>query len=424
MNRLLSFSRVEGFFFNFTGPNWGIRMLLTFSIMALTVIGIVFVNSTSGGAEDQLLLTKEAMSQLIKAGVGIGALVFMLALDYQRIERLSYFLYFFLLAVLACLLTLRQVAGVNRWIEVGFFNIQPSELMKITLVITLASFLKFRHDQSSFRGFIKPFLWTAGPMFLVIAQPDLGTSLMLPPILLSMLIISGARWKHLLTVILAGACLLPGMLLIHYSLPEDLSKKIVKNYQIKRISSYLGAADEEELRTSAFQYRQSKAAISAGGLMGQGYGQGQRNKLNLLPARQTDFIFSIIAEEWGFIGAMGVLTLYLILVGSCFYIAMESREPFARLVACGIGTLFAAQGFQNLGMTMGITPITGLPLPFVSFGGSSLVTSFLAAGLVLGIAFQPRRVFASRDLQPRNYRSPVALIDDHAQGANRIVNGP
>lgn len=424
MIRAFDFRRLEGFFLGAGGPLWLTRMILLGSILALTVIGIIFVNSTSGGAGDERLLTAQATSQLVKAGVGFTLMLLLLALDYRTLERLAYLLYFFLLIVLLGLLTARQVAGVKRWIELGFFNLQPSELMKITLVITLASFLKYRHDQASLRGFIKPFLWTAGPMLLVIAQPDLGTSLMLPPILLALLIVAGARWKHILVVILAGVCLLPGMLLVHHSLPPELSQKIVRSYQIKRISSYLGAAPEEELRTSAFQYRQSRAALGSGGWTGQGYGQGQRNRLNLLPARQTDFIFSIIGEEWGLAGALGVVLLILLLVTCCFLVSLSTRDPFARLVTAGIGTLFAAQAFQNLGMTMGITPITGLPLPFVSFGGSSLVTSFLAAGLVLNIAHSPRRVFASRDLEPRDFHRAVAMVDDHPAGANRIPNGP
>ncbi len=418
------------FFFNPTKHLWATRMALLGCVLALTTLSVLFVNSTTGGAADATVLTVSARNQLLKAAVGLFLLLVILTMDYRHVERVAYYLYFILLVLLVGLLAYKRIAGVKRWFELGLFNLQPSELMKVTLIVTLASYLRFRKDQRRLAGLVRPFLWTFVPMVLVVAQPDLGTSLMLPPILLAMLFVSGARRSHLGYAVLAGALMVPAVVLVHTSLPTEISERFVRPYQAKRVYSWLAVhfpkleEDNPSLRDRGHQLRQSRYALISGGLGGQGYGRGMRNRLSLLPACQTDFIFAIIGEEWGFLGAGSVVALLWLVVILCFRVAYFAREPFARLVATGVGTLFAAQSLQNLGMTMGLTPITGLPLPFVSFGGSSMVSSYLAIAVVLAIAYRPVLVMASQDLNPRDERRAFRIVDFHPAGANRIPNGP
>jgi rod shape determining protein RodA len=239
---------------------------------------------------------------------------------------------------------------------------------------------------------------------------------MLPPVLLALLFVAGARRSHLAAALVAGLLMFPAMIAIDEFLPRDISERIVKPYQVERLKAYL-RRDHHSRLDEGYQLRQSIIAFGSGGITGKGYQEGTQNRLKLLPARHTDFIFAIIGEEWGLAGTGGVLSLYVALVLLCFRVAIRTREPFARLVATGVAVLFAAQGFENLGMTLGLTPITGIPLPFVSFGGSSLVTSYLAVGLVLTIASRPVRVVASQDLNPRDEEEVIYVVDDHPAGA-------
>ena len=174
----------------------------------------------------------------------------------------------------------------------------------------------------------------------------------------------------------------------------------------------------------AYQLDQSEVAIGSGGLSGRGYGLGDQNNLGNLPARHTDFIFSVIGEEWGFIGACRVVVLLVALVMLCFLIALNTQEPYGKLVAAGIGALFAVQGYQNIGMTMGLTPITGRPLPFVSYGGSSLVSSFAALALVMRVASQNVRVLSSKDLEPPRRNLPVPVLDQRPTSALLVAQCP
>jgi rod shape determining protein RodA len=276
--------------------------------------------------------------------------------------------------------------------------------MKIALILTLARFLRFREDQRRLWGFALPFAITLPPMALVLLQPDLGTSLMFPPVLLGMLYVAGARRLHLVVVVSAGLMLLPAAYFLGDVLP------LFHGYQRDRITAFV-RRDETTRQHQGFQLRQSEIAIGSGGLLGKGYGRGTQNRGDFVPERHTDFIFSIIGEELGFAGTASVTLAYLLLVGAIFKVAKETREPFGRLAATGIGVGFAAQALENLAMTIGLTPITGLPLPFVSLGGSSLLTSYVAVGIVLAIGARDIRVVATQDLNPRD-RPRVLLVQE------------
>lgn len=411
------FTALASFFLDIRGHLWKERMLILGIALALSAVGVLFVHSTSA-VEAESFPSAEALKQTIWVAAGLGLLFAMVCLSWRTLERLVYVLYFLVVALLAALLVAKWIAqeSIGRWISLGIFNFQPSELMKAALVLALARYLRFRSDQRRLNGLVKPFLLTLAPMLLVVAQPDLGTALMLPPILLGLLLVAGARRSHLAWAVCAGLLLFPAMVLLHTYLPQ-VSRKIVKEYQVRRLTAFI-QRDQMTRLSDGYQLDQSVIAFGSGGLWGKGYMEGTQNRLRFLPAKHTDFIFAIIGEEWGFAGTSAVALLYLILVLLCFQVAVRTREPFARLAVTGIGILFAAQGAENLSMTLGLTPITGIPLPFISYGGSSMVTSFLSVGVVLGIAFRPVRVVASQDLNPQDEEKVLYVVDETPAGAN------
>lgn len=355
--------------FRWRNLNWP----LLFVLYSLLLIGATTVFSASSTALVPYAFGKK---QVIWILIGTCVLIGSLCISYQKISEWSYFFYG------ACLvfLLLTFVIGVERnnarcWISLGFMELQPSELMKIAFILCLARYFKYREDQQTWLGLINPFLITFVPLALILKQPDLGTAMMFFPILFACLFVAGARVKHLLMLILVGILMFP---LVYFNL---------KIYQQQRIDVFLrqDRLTPEEIRKHGYHLHQSKMAIGSGGLWGQGFQQGTQNRLNLLPERHTDFIFAVIGEEFGFFGCAVVLFLYCLLFFCCLTIADQTKEPFGRIVVIGVVTLLFAQVFVNTGMTIGLMPITGITLPFLSYGGSSLVTSMLAIGLILNV---------------------------------------
>jgi rod shape determining protein RodA len=245
------------------------------------------------------------------------------------------------------------------------------------------------------------------PMALVLFQPNLGLSLMFPPILLAMLFVAGAKARYLYLAVFAVVLSLGGA----YFLGDHLT--FLKPYQRDRIKAFL-VRDASTSRNEGLQLHQSLIAIGSGGAFGKGFGEGTQNTLEYLPEKETDFIFSIIAEETGFAGACTVVLLLFSLAGLILKVAVHTREPFGRLVATGIATVFAAQSFENIGMTLGLTPITGIALPFLSLAGSNLVASYIAIGIVLGIASSSVPVVATKDLDPQDSKGFQVVVEDRA----------
>jgi rod shape determining protein RodA len=386
------------------------RYALVAAALVLTAIGILFVHSTLAD-EGESFPGAAAKRQLIKALVALAAFAAVAAFDYRRLDRLAYVVYGLLVAVLVLLLVLKfSSGGVGRWIDFPFFQVQPSELMKLAVILCLARYLRYRSDQRRVAGLVAPYLLTLIPMGLVLLQPDLGTALMLPPTLLAMLFVGGARMRHILLTILVGLVFLPAAYLLGDRLP------LLHGYQRERLTAYIKQSDPATRRHEAYQLAQSQIAIGSGGLFGKGLQRGTQNLHRFVPEKHTDFIFSIIGEEWGFAGASSIVVLFLILVVLCLRVALHTREPFGRLVATGVAVGFAVQSLQNIGMTLGLTPITGLPLPFVSFGGSSLVSSYLALALLVSISLHRVRVVASKDLDPMDRPRALAVVDERAGG--------
>jgi len=256
---------------------------------------------------------------------------------------------------------------------------QPSELAKLTVILFVAYLLKFSHDTTTLKGVLKPIAYAAIPLLMIMKQPDLGTSLVIVPIVIAMLIVAGLKKRYVLSFFLIILIVAP---VTYFT--------VLKKYQQDRIIAFLNP--EEYSKTDGYHLIQSRTAVGDGQLLGVGYKQGTQSVLGYLPENHTDFIFSVVGEEWGFVGAATVIILFGIMISLIMVVAAETLDPFGRYVCTGIATLFAFQMFQNIGMTIGLMPITGLTLPFFSYGGSSLIISFLALGIVVNIRIHPKNV--------------------------------
>ncbi|MBX3437051.1 MAG: rod shape-determining protein RodA [Planctomycetaceae bacterium] len=270
--------------------------------------------------------------------------------------------------------------GAHRWIPLGVADLQPSELAKITYIMALSHYLMYRRNYRRLTGLIVPFLLTLVPVLLILREPDLGTSLLFFPVLYGMLFAAGAKARHLIAVSLLGVMVLP-------VLWTQMSAE-----QKSRITALFNQQDGGPTpRGDGYHLHQSKQVLALGGMWGSDVtGMPIDDPLAYhLPAAQTDFIFCMIGERWGLPGTIGVLLVYLLLFGRGLMIAAATQEPFGRLMAVGIVMLFAAQLTINTGMTVGLMPITGLTLPLVSYGGSSLLTMCIAVGLLLNVGLRP-----------------------------------
>ncbi|MCA8960962.1 MAG: rod shape-determining protein RodA [Planctomycetes bacterium] len=353
--------------------------MLTF-LITLLALGTVFVHSASSAGEEPFpgALTR---LHLYRMGFGVGFLVLFLLVHYRILEELWSPLYVAGLALLGYLLVNKWFfgGGVQRWIRLGFINIQPSELIKLFTVLALAKVLKPMGRDPTRANRLIPLVLVGVPFTMVAVQPDLGTALVLIPVLFAMLWTAGASKRRLLGYASALVLCAP------------LGWFVLADYQVGRVLVFLDPY-APELREESYQIRHSMTAIGSGGWTGTGLFQGSQNTLEFLPEDHNDFIFAVIGEEWGLAGTLGLLVLFLCLFFSCLGIAYRTREPFGRLVVVGITTQLAAQTLINLAMTTGIAPVTGLPLPFISFGGSALFVSLASMGIVLGIGMRPVRV--------------------------------
>ena len=326
--------------------------------------------------------------QAVFAGVGLVALGAMVAVDPRRLARGRQALYALLLVPLVLVLVGgAAIRGSRRWIDLGFFQFQPSEFGKVLLVLVLAAFLAERGRRVAETGTVATAVaLTALPAALVFVEPDFGTALVFLAILAGALFVSGTRWLHLGVLASLGVLAAVGLI---WLLPAA-GVTVLKPYQYERITAFAdpqGASPE-----TTYNVEQSITAIGAGGLDGRGVAGATQTNLDYLPEHATDFVFASLGEQRGFLGAATLLLLYLLLLWRGVRIVSMAGDAFSAIAAGGIvvGLLFSI--FINVGMTMGIAPVTGIPLPFVSVGGSSLVANLAAMGILLGIhARSPRR---------------------------------
>ncbi|MBM3253492.1 MAG: rod shape-determining protein RodA [Candidatus Omnitrophica bacterium] len=345
---------------------------LVISTVLLFLIGLSFLYSTTYQRE-LVFLEKYTIRQLAWFIVGLILAGVLLKINYIRFIDFSYPLYFLtILMLLLVLLVGDIILGAQRWLEVGGFAFQPSEFAKIVIIIVLANYLgKNRLRMYSIKTITFSFILISVPMFLILKQPDLGTAITLFAILFSMLFVSGIKIKHLAAITGIGISALP--ILWHF----------LKPYQKSRLLVFLNP--NLDPLGAGYTIRQSKIAVGSGMLLGKGWQSGTQNILNFLPERHTDFIFSVVGEEVGFIGALCVLLLFFIIIKQGIKIAYSTNDIYGRLLAVGIVSMIIFHIFVNISMTIGLMPVVGIPLPLISYGGSSLVITLIAISILLNI---------------------------------------
>jgi rod shape determining protein RodA len=351
--------------------------ILVAASLALTAFGALMVYSASfarlrdQGFPQRYLLDR----QITFAAVGILVAFGLTLVSYRRFRTWSLAGYAIALALLVAVLTPlgRSASGAQRWINVGSLQLQPSELMKIAAVMLLASFLAERRGEPRGGPVLVTALVVGTPAMLIYRQPDLGTLLVLLGVLFGMLLVAGTRVRLLALMLALGAVAFWGVL--HLDL--------LKDYQVSRLTAFLDPASDPQ--RTGYNLNQAKIAVGSGELTGKGLFHGTQTNLDFVPEQHTDFIFTAVGEETGFAGSALLLGLFGVFLWRGVRIAMLSKDLFGTLIAAGVVTMIAFQVFVNIGMTIGISPITGIPLPFVSYGGSSLVTNFVATGLLLNV---------------------------------------
>ncbi len=346
-------------------------------MVVLLSIGVVMVYSASAimaadRFHDPYLFLKK---QLFWALLGTLGLLAVLRIDYRRLERLQWPILIAAGVLLVLVLVppfAQPINGTRRWFRLGPVSFQPAELAKLALVIYLAAYLARRHDglASFTRGLLPPLGIAGGLALLVLAQPDLGSCLTLIIVTFGLLFLAGARTHHL-------------GLLVALALPVLVFVVRLAPYRLRRITTFVDPWADP--RGGGFQIIQSWLALGSGGLFGRGIGESKQ-KLFYLPESHTDFIFAVIGEELGFLGALALLTLFVVLIWRGLRVGVRAPDAFGAYLALGITVLIATQTFVNLGVVTGSLPTKGLPLPFISFGGSSLLVTMLSAGVLLNIS--------------------------------------
>ena len=340
--------------------------------LIIVLASFLFLYSASHGLYESNG-TNFAFRQLVWLGVSLVIIVLLVNVDFRRVLDWSYIYYAAIAAVLSSLLLVGGARmGAKRWFNIGWMAFQPSEFAKIILIMTLAFYLgNNRHLTRNIRGMLMPFILTGIFFLLVIKEPDLGSALIVLSILFIMLLVAGMPAKYLLGLVAAGVAASP--LLWHF----------LKDYQRRRLLVFVNP--NMDPLGAGYTIIQSKIAIGSGGLFGRGWMGGTQNQLNFLPESHTDFIFAVVGEEWGFIGSLFILFLFVFLISRILSVAERTNDFFGKLVVIGVAGMLSFQVLVNIAMTVGLMPVVGIPLPFISYGGSSLIINFIAMALVINI---------------------------------------
>jgi rod shape determining protein RodA len=350
---------------------------LIVTVLALAVYGLFMVYSATHQSlealgEDPGFFLKKQLAFLL---LGLVALVVAASVDYRLVKVYAPIAWagavFILLVVLTPLGN--ESGGAQRWITFFGFQLQPSEFAKLAVTAMVAGYLSELRGDMSIEQVWRTTGLAALPMLLVFAQPDVGTTMVFAVILLGLLVMAGAKAKHIGILALVALIALFGAFRLG----------VVKEYQIKRLTGFIDPS-EDPLR-AGYNRQQAEIAIGSGGMFGRGYLDGSQTNLDFVPEQHTDFVFTVVGEELGFTGAMFLLLLFGVLLWRAFRIASMAIDPFGRYLAVGIAVMIAFQLFVNVGMTLGIMPITGIPLPLISYGGSALITNLTAVGLLLNV---------------------------------------
>jgi rod shape determining protein RodA len=359
------------------GTDW---LLLGLALVSALVGCVMIYTATKSGLavkglDGRYFLKRQGTFVILGAAV----MVVLSRIDYRRFEQAATPIYGILLLMLLAVLVPgigSSALGAQRWFSLGFIQIQPSEFMVLGLVIALATYCTRRPEGLTLRDVSRLLLMAAVPMVLVLAQPDLGTVIVMAIVTLVVVAVAGLPGRILIWLLLGAVV----------AVVIAIEGGLLSSYQIHRLTSFLDqSSTNPSLANSIYNVRQAKAAIGAGGLFGSGLGHGALTNLGYVPEQQTDFIFTAVGEQLGFLGTTGVLVLLAAIAYRILRAAMGAKDMLGRLVCSGVFAFFCFSVFQNAGMTMGIMPVTGIPLPFLSYGGSATLVFFTAIGLVLSV---------------------------------------
>jgi len=391
------------------------------AMLALMSLSLLAVHQAEQADAD---LAGATIRQAIYIVVALAAFLAATAVHYRKVGRTAYLWFGLNLILLVVVLRLPAIRFSHRWIRLGPVQFQPSELAKLTYILAMAWYLRYRDNYRRILGLIPPFILTVIPAGLILIEPDLGTTLLLFPTLLFMLFMAGAKLRHLAGVVgvAAAVILMPVPQQTEGMSPRELARRKALAYwsgpiaskdtlvlaaplakmhlhQLSRIEGWLRQSDPRVAADQGFQLRQSLTVMGSGGFTGRRMPREADVSLRLLPDDHTDFIYAVVGGHWGFVGAAGVLLIYVAIFVCGAEIAAITQDPFGRLLVVGVLGLLFAQVFINVGMTMGLMPITGMTLPLVSFGGSSMVVNAVALGLLVNVGQRRPIVFGKRPFE-------------------------
>ena len=348
-----------------------IDFILLFLILILCSCGLVILYSASGQDIDLVY------SQMVKLFIALLCMIFVAQIPPANLNRLSLFLYIFGIILLILVMIFGDVGkGAQRWLDLKILRFQPSELMKISVPIIVSSYLSSRFLPPKFFRVIFSCVFIIIPVFLIAQQPDLGTALLVAIAGFSVIFIAGLSWRFLLSIFILSAFSIP--LLWHF----------MRDYQRQRVLTFFDP--EKDPLGAGYHIIQSKIAIGSGGFYGKGWLNGTQSHLEFLPERSTDFIFAVLCEEFGMLGVLVILTIYLLIILRGLYISYKAQDAFRQLLASGIILTFFVYIIVNMGMVTGQLPVVGVPLPLISYGGSSIVTLMASFGILMSIQTHKR----------------------------------
>lgn len=355
-------------------PLLHIDVMLVLGVLALSAFGAAMIYSATRGTDPALYDTSFLERQIIFIMVGSAFMAGTALIPYERLQSWAPVFYFGgLLGLVAVLILGVERNGAKSWFAFGALQLQPSELLKVAFIVVMASVISRLGGDINAGQMVTILFIAAVPLLLIMRQPDVGTALVFVAITMGMLLIGGARFSHIVALTTAGIALVA---LIWNS-------GVLALYQQNRLRSFLDP--DSVLDGAGYQQAQSQIAIGNGGLSGRGFGQGGQTQGEFVPEQHTDFIFTVVGEEHGFIGSIVVLGLFAMVIWRIWRTAKKAADAFGALICIGVMTMIVFQMFQSVGMTTGIMPITGIPAPFLSYGGSSALTSFVSIGLVLNV---------------------------------------
>ena len=342
-------------------------VLFSATLLLMGISGLILYSFSLNGGTNYFL------KQSLFSAIGLGAMFLVSFMDYRHIERASTPLYFVTLTILTVLLLVGStIRGTSGWLSVGIFQVQPVEFAKVVLILFLSSFIRKKTTElGEWTRIIASLFLSAAMVFLVLRQPDLGSSLVLVAIWLGMIVVAGVRFSHMVTLAVLGSTLM------------FASWFLLAPYQKDRIDTFLHP--ERDPKGSGYNVLQSMVAVGSGGVFGKGIGNGSQSQLSFLPEKHTDFIYAVVTEELGLVGGWLVLVLYGVILYRIYRIATLARDNAGYLLSVGVFILFVTHIAINIGMNIGVLPVTGLPAPLLSYGGSSLLAFCVTLGLLQSV---------------------------------------